>query len=219
LKRLVFLLWAGALVFPLAAQNQEGAEAPAADPRAAERGVWFDRAEGDGNTQEGVEGRGETRARSGGSSLLQALLILALTALAVYGVVSFLKKRPRGAAQNDRYLKLLAAVPINAKSAAAVIAVGNKAWLAGVTDGAVSLLAEISDQETVDAMTLEYEQRAPAASGKAVSFAGLLRRIAGARAGAARKADEGGRESGAKAGAGTSQAENLRSYRDRLRGL
>jgi flagellar biogenesis protein FliO len=208
LKRFVLLLLAGALAFPLAAQDQAGTETGAADPRAGERGLWFDGAEGEAG--QNVPERGQFQPRSSVFSLIQALFVLALTALAVYGVVAFLKKRPRGAVQNDRYLKLLAATPINAKTAAAVIAVGGKAWLAGVTDSSVSLLAEITDQETVDAMTLEYEQRATAgAAGRALSFAALLRQITGGRQGAARKTD----------GGGTSQADKLRSYRDRLRGL
>ena len=222
LKRLVFALWVGAVVFPLAAQGQDGGETPA-DPRAAERGLWFDGAASEeGRTAaDGAEVPALNRgaAADGGLfSLIRLLFVLALAALAVYGVVSFLKKRPRSAAENDRYLKLLAAIPLGTKNAAAVIAVGGKAWLAGVTDSSVSLLAEITDKETVDAMTLEYEQRAAASpAARAVSFAGLLRRIVNARTGAARQAEDGGREGGADGG--TSQAEKLRSYRDRLRGL
>jgi flagellar protein FliO/FliZ len=111
-------------------------------------------------------------------AVFRTVIVLAVAATAIYGVVYFIKRKKTGELPDDTYLKILARTPINVKTAAAVIAVGGNAWLVGLSDTNVSLISEITDKETVDAMLLAYSGRA-APSNKAVNFSALLRRFAG----------------------------------------
>jgi hypothetical protein len=83
--------------------------------------------------------------------------------------------------------------------------VGSKAWLVGAGEGGVSPIAEISDQEAVDAMLLEDASRKSAESirGPLPDFGALLRRLAGGSL-----PDKPG-----------ASPENVRKRRERLKGL
>jgi flagellar protein FliO/FliZ len=142
-------------------------------------------------------------------AVFRVVIVLAVAAAAIYGVVYFLKRKNTGDIPDDAYLKVLARTPINVKTAAALISVGGKAWLVGLSDSSVSLIAEITDQETVDAMILAYSERA-ARSNNAVSFnfTDIMRRFTGG--GPARKPPD---------AAGIPQSLDLKRNRERLKNL
>jgi flagellar protein FliO/FliZ len=111
-----------------------------------------------------------------GFVLLRMVLVLALTAAAIYGAVFFFKRLAKPRSQENPYLKVLARAPVGGGSAVAVVSVGTRAWLVGAGDGGTSLIAEIEDQELVDAMLLDNSRNGGA--GPALpGFASLLRRL------------------------------------------
>jgi flagellar protein FliO/FliZ len=112
-------------------------------------------------------------------ALLRVVLILGLVAVAIYGLVFFLKKQSGARAEADPYLKVLARTAVTPKAAAVIIAVGDKAWLAGVTDEQVSLITEITDKEVVDAMLLDAANREIAAQSRRLDFRALLAKLSG----------------------------------------
>jgi flagellar protein FliO/FliZ len=127
---------------------------------------------------------GETVSAPGtlsGFATLRVVLVLALSAAAIYGVVFFFKRLTKPPEQANPYLKALARIPIGSGSSVAVVAVGTRAWLVGVGsgDGGVSLIAELEDQETVDAMLLDHSRNGSAGAAGALNFAALLRRLGG----------------------------------------
>jgi flagellar protein FliO/FliZ len=140
------------------------------------------------------------------SALLRILLVLALVAVAIYGVVFFLKRLSRTPQQKNPYLKVLARVPLSAGSIASVVSVGNRAWLVGAAENSVSLLAEINDQELIDTMLLDESQKnTEAGTGKFADFGAILRRVRGA---------------GSQTSVfGDLKAENVRKRRERLKEL
>lgn len=146
--------------------------------------------------------------RRGGSffTILQMVLVLALVAGAVYGVVFFLKRLSRPGVQKNPHLRILAAAHLGSNRFVHVIAVGSQAWLIGAGEGGVSLISEITDSEAVDALLLEAsEKSAEAEPGKQLSgFAHLLSRFSG-KEGSAVQPDL--------------NVENLRKRRERLREL
>jgi flagellar protein FliO/FliZ len=117
-----------------------------------------------------------------GFAALRVVLVLALSAAAIYGVVFFVKRLAKPPEQANPYLKVLARTPVSSGGVVAVVSVGTRAWLvgAGSGDGGVSLIAEIEDQETVDAMILDHS-RSGSANGAtgALNFSALLRRLGG----------------------------------------
>ncbi|MDR0409654.1 MAG: flagellar biosynthetic protein FliO [Spirochaetaceae bacterium] len=143
-------------------------------------------------------------------TIFRVIVVLALTASAVYGIVYLLKRKKTGDIPDDNYLKVLARSPINMKTAAAVVAVGNKAWLVGLSDTNVSTIAEISDKETVDAMLLAYSERVASSKGTApLNFTSILRRFSGAGGGTFSKRPD----------AESLPAANLQRSRERLKNL
>jgi flagellar protein FliO/FliZ len=141
---------------------------PAAEPN-PERLIVFDAA--------GEDAEIAAPGTLSGFVALRMVLVLALTAAAIYGVVFFFRRLSKPRSQENPYLKVLARAPIGGGSAVAVVSVGTRAWLVGAGDGGTSLIAEIEDRELVDAMLLDNSRNggAPALPG----FAALLRRLGG----------------------------------------
>ena len=155
---------------------------------------------------------------SGGSSVLVVLrmvLVLALAALAIYGIVFFIKRLARPRERRDPYLKVLARVPLGSDSFAAVVSVGAKAWLVGGGSGGVNLISEIDDPESLETMLLDDAQRAAGGGAGFIDFRSLIKKLGGGS-----REDSGGARSdtGSPAEKG-SLVENLRKQRERLKGL
>jgi flagellar protein FliO/FliZ len=110
-------------------------------------------------------------------ALLRVVLALALVAGAVYGLVLFLKKKGAGQTKDDPYLKVLSRVSLNTKTSCAVVSIGDEAYLIGVSDENVSLLAKVNDKETIDAMLLENARAEFENGNKKISFRSLLTKL------------------------------------------
>jgi flagellar protein FliO/FliZ len=159
----------------------------------------------------GDELAGTDNAPSGLSSffaILRLILVLTLVAAAIYGIVFLLKKFSRPPARQDPFVKVLAGASLGANRFVHIVSVGTKAWLVGATDGNLSLIAEITDQETVDAMLIANSKKG-VETDKATGFAGLLRKMSGLpKNGTATETEN-----------NNPKAENIRKNRERLRGL
>jgi flagellar protein FliO/FliZ len=106
------------------------------------------------------------------------VLILALAAAAIYGIVFFIKRSSKKTADSDPFLKILASVHLGSNRYAHVVAVGSKAWLLGSSDGGVNLVGEIDDKDVINAMLLESSKRsAEAAAGRFPDFMSIMRRF------------------------------------------
>jgi len=189
------------VVFPLSAQTVEpasGAEAPVPAPQVFdESAILFDDPL---PAAPGVPGASSTLI------VVRMVLVLALAALAIYGVVFFIKRLARPQEARDPHLKLLARVPLSTDSFAAVVSLGPKAWLVGGASGGVNLIAEIDDAETLETLLIDDARRNAAAETRGFDFRSLLQRF--------------GRNPGGKTVSPSgSFAENLRKQRERLRGL
>jgi flagellar protein FliO/FliZ len=176
----VFLLCGGFFFYnltPVSAQSSDGGEGvvPAVPGKISEAEILLDEPVAPDAGTDGIA------ARSGPTvfTVLRMVLVLVLAAAAIYGVVFFFKRLSRPPAKVNPHLKVLASVPLGPGSFAAVISLGNKAWLVGGADGGVGLISEVADQELVDAMLLD-ESRRGADSGGFLNFSKILRRLGGA---------------------------------------
>ncbi len=156
--------------------------------------------------------------------LLRVVLVLAVVCAGIYGVIWLLKKSTRINAARDPYLRMIAQLPLSQNTSARVISVGTQAFLVGVTDQSVNLIAEITDKELIDAMNLEAERDSSEPVGP---FEGVLARFlpnliptgsfgakkANASAGEASRATDETREDGASA---SITADFIRRQRERL---
>ena len=113
--------------------------------------------------------------------LLRMILVLALAALAIYGVVFFVKRLAKTPESLDPNLRVLAKVPLSTDTFAAVVSIGAKAWLVGGASGGINLISELEDSETLETMLIEdAEKIAQAENRKVFNFASLIGSLSGA---------------------------------------
>jgi flagellar protein FliO/FliZ len=128
----------------------------------------------------GDNGAGAAAAAPGTSvwGIFRVILTLAVVAVAIYGLVFFVKRAARGGRGQDPFLKILASAPLGANRGAYIIAVGSKAWLVGSAESGVSLISEIEDKDVLNAMLLEDSRKsAEAPTGPFPDFKALLQRL------------------------------------------
>ena len=146
---------------------------------------------------------------NGGASIfvvIRMVLVLALSALAIYGVFFFVKRLSRPQELRDPHLKVLARTPLSSDTFAAVISVGPKAWLVAGGAGSINLISEVNDTESLETMLIDDARRtAEADSRRYFDFASLVRRF--------------GASQHNKTQAGPSFAHGLRKQQERLKRL
>jgi flagellar protein FliO/FliZ len=129
----------------------------------------------------GAEGTAATGpAPAGALSILRVLLTLVLAAAAIYGLVYLIKRFSRGGSAQDPFLKVLASTSLGTNRGVHILSVGSQAWLVGSAESGVSLISEIQDKDTLDAMLLEDSRRtaeSPSGGGRFPDFKAMLRRL------------------------------------------
>ena len=174
----------GGNLHTLSAQERDAADTPEAVP-AVEPGpeslIIFDTAE------DGAEI--VAPGTFSGFSMLRMVLVLALSAAAIYGVVFFFRRLAKPSSATNPHLRVLARAAIASGNTVAVVSLGTRAWLVGAGDGGVSLIAEIEDQELVDTMLLD-NSRNDSGGSKLPDFSALLRRLGGGKNGKRLEADD-----------------------------
>ncbi len=90
--------------------------------------------------------------------LVRVVLVLVLVCAGIYGVVFLLKKSTGTSAANDPYIRVVAQLPLAPGKTVQVITVGSQAFLIGLSENGIQHLAEITDQELVDAMNLDADR-------------------------------------------------------------
>jgi flagellar protein FliO/FliZ len=124
---------------------------------------------------------GNNPAASGGSPVMyifRMVIVLALVAGLIYLVVLFLRRLSRPRSEYNPHLRILASVHLGGGRYIHAVAVGTKAWLVGSGESGVQHIAEITDQEAVNAMVLTASmESAERSAGPVMNFQALLKRF------------------------------------------
>ena len=165
------------------------------DPYAWERGITFG--------EEGGENAPVAGTNVGPSiwTFVRMVLVHALVAAAVYGIVLFIKRSSKKKDTEDPFLKVLANTHLGFNRYAHIVSVGEKAWLVGSSDGGVNLIGEIDDKDVINAMLLEDSEKSTRNQSRFPDFLGMIRRF------------------GAQAESSAPSADDIRRRRERLKGL
>ena len=110
------------------------------------------------------------RAYSSAGAVLRLIVVLILLCVACYFIVRLLRKSQRGQADSDPFLKMVASLSLGQEKSVAVVTLGGRAFLVGVAEHSVSLIAEITDTELIDQMNLSSSVNTPVRK----SFAEML---------------------------------------------
>jgi flagellar protein FliO/FliZ len=142
-------------------------------------------------------------------TILRTIVVLLLAAVAIYGLVYFLKRITRPRELGDPNLRVLATAHLGQNRFVHAIILGTRVWLVGSSEGGFTHIADIEEQEAIDALLLEESRRnAGAGPGRFPDFRALLRRFS--------PSSGGGPGTGF---TGPSAADNIRKRQDRLKGL
>ncbi|MDR1588383.1 MAG: flagellar biosynthetic protein FliO [Treponema sp.] len=154
--------------FPVSGEGSVPRELP--DPiESAERSLVFDESAAAGDIPAGPV--------SSISLILRMLLVLALVAAAVYGVVFFIKRASKRNDAKDPFLKVLASAHLGFNRYVHVVSVGSKAWLVGAAEGGVSLIAGIDDEDILNAMFLDDSGKSAKTGAHFLDFKALIHRL------------------------------------------
>lgn len=158
-KRTVFCIFfaASILFVPVVASAQEVID---------ETSIVLDQTEG-----QPVAGLEQPRSPSLLAVLARIILALILVCGAIYGAVFLIKKATRTNAADNPYLKQLARLPLSQNKSIELVSVGSRAFMLGVTEQAIQLIAEVEDREMIDEMILAAEKNSPL---PATNFASIL---------------------------------------------
>jgi flagellar biosynthetic protein FliO len=111
-------------------------------------------------------------------AIFRMILVLALVAGLIYLVVFFLRRFSRPQAEQNPHLKILATTHLGGGRFIHVVSVGKNAWLVGAGEGGINRIADIADQEAVDAMLLDASRKSAEENVNPIStFQALLKRF------------------------------------------
>ena len=92
------------------------------------------------------------------SLLLQLIISLAAVCAVIYGAQYFSRRSKQFTAGDDPFLKNVANLPLAPNKTLYIVTLIDKAYLIGASDASLSLIAEITDKELIDAMNLPATQ-------------------------------------------------------------
>lgn len=108
------------------------------------------------------------QAQSGGRNVLgtigvfvRMILVLAFVIACIYGFVWFMKRSVAQGNNSDQFLRVVASITLApGKYVKIVSLLDEKAYILGVSDNAVNVIAEVENKETISAMNLYADKMA-----------------------------------------------------------
>ncbi|MGP1457806.1 MAG: FliO/MopB family protein [Treponema sp.] len=86
------------------------------------------------------------------------ILVLAAVVACIYGVLWLFKRSMRTQDGDDPFLRFVSSAPLGNGKSAAIITLVDRAYIVGVAENSVNLIAEVADKELVDAMNLYSDE-------------------------------------------------------------
>jgi len=103
---------------------------------------------------------------------IRMILVLIVVIACIYFVVFLMKKGMNNGVSSDLYLKKVATLTLSPGKNVTVVTLNNHAYLLGVADNSINLIAEIDDKELIDAMN--FNESSTMSSNKTNDFASIL---------------------------------------------
>ena len=86
------------------------------------------------------------------------ILVLAAVVACIYAVLWLFKRSMRMQESDDPFLRLVSSVPLGTGKSAQIITLVDRAYIVGVSESSVNLIAEVTDKELIDAMNLYSDE-------------------------------------------------------------
>ncbi|MDR2734797.1 MAG: flagellar biosynthetic protein FliO [Spirochaetota bacterium] len=111
---------------------------------------------------EGGDTRAEFTAPGGLGTFIETIVILSIFILGLYMLFRFLKRKRDFGIGNGETVRVLARQSLGGSKTVEVVEVGRRVFVLGAADAAVSLIAEISDEETLESLRLDFSREGSA---------------------------------------------------------
>lgn len=108
------------------------------------------------DAQQNVENQSENPSTFG--LFLRMILVLIAIIGLIYGFVWLLRKTSAPKVKDDLYLREVANLTLSPGKSVRVVSLKDKAYIIGVTDSNINLIAEVEDKDLIDAMNLNAEE-------------------------------------------------------------
>ena len=142
------------------AQDAGGGEASSAQPQASEESLLTDN---DDATPFGLSWEEESPAATSSTSTLWLFVRMFLMLTIVLGIIwlvfRLLKSGMMPGQETDTFLRKVASLPLSPGKAVHVVTLVDKAYVIGVAENSVNLIAEVGDKELVEALNLHAERQ------------------------------------------------------------
>lgn len=109
---------------------------------------------------------------SAAGAFFKMILVLIIVILIIYGLSRLFKKFTVQSNNEDPFLRVVSEVKLAPGKTVNVITLLNKAYIIGVTDGAINVIGQVEDEELINAMNLHSDQKSK--TEKPRSFAEIL---------------------------------------------
>lgn len=114
----------------------------------------------------------QSASGSGFWAFVRMIIVLAIVIGVIYFIFRLMKKTIEPGNDNDPFLRKVAGISVGPGKSVQVVTLIDKAYLVGVSENSINLIAEIDDKELINAMNLHSDKTTN--QFKAKSFAEVL---------------------------------------------
>ena len=103
---------------------------------------------------------------------VRMILVLILVIVAIYALMKFFKKKNTEIKSSDDFLRSVSSLSFGPGKSVEIVTLIDKAYVLGVTEKSINLIAEIDDKELIESLNLNHDKKSNVS--KPINFAEVL---------------------------------------------
>ena len=103
---------------------------------------------------------------------IRMILVLILVIVAIYALMKFFKKKSTEVKSSDDFLRSVSSLAFGPGKSVEIVTLIDKAYVLGVTEKSINLIAEIDDKELIESLNLNHDKKSNVS--KPINFAEVL---------------------------------------------
>ena len=103
---------------------------------------------------------------------VRMILVLILVIVAIYALMKFFKKKSTEVKSSDDFLRSVSSLSFGPGKSVEIVTLIGKAYVLGVTEKSINLIAEIDDKELIESLNLNHDKKSNVT--KPINFAEVL---------------------------------------------
>ena len=103
---------------------------------------------------------------------VRMILVLILVIVAIYALMKFFKKKSTEVKSSDDFLRSVSSLSFGPGKSVEIVTLIDKAYVLGVTEKSINLIAEIDDKELIESLNLNHDKKSNVS--KPINFAEVM---------------------------------------------